>query len=76
MARDTAAAAAKSWPDDNYLFSRRWIEPPWPRPDSRWRGPGGGRGAIGRTDGNKGEDTTTSGAAQAAADALFGAGRP
>jgi hypothetical protein len=41
--RDVAAAAAKSWPDTNHQFVRFRDQ------DSRTRGPGGGRDAIGTT---------------------------
>jgi len=40
--RDVAAAAAKSWPDTNYQFSR------FREADSRTRGPCQGRDAIGK----------------------------
>jgi hypothetical protein len=42
--RDTAALAARSWPDDNYAFrrGRRWLDEP---PERRTRGPGRGRNA-------------------------------
>jgi hypothetical protein len=65
MRRDAAAAAAKSWPDANYQFSRF--------ADSRTRGPRQGRGAIGE---NPNEDEAEGTARQRslqwqAAEALF-----
>jgi hypothetical protein len=68
--RDVAAAAAKSWPDTNYQFSR------FREADSRTRGPGGGRDAIGNNENeDDAEDIAGHRSAQRrAAEALFRAG--